>query len=93
MPRTVATFVASIDTSVLLLALLALTMTTLVDYDDNVSILLALMVAVVAIAELVTAVQVPTSSPALSLFHTCHPTNYYNEAMHPGKISLSHHVE
>jgi len=53
----------------------ALTITTLVAYDDNVSILLALMAAVVAMAEQVTAVQVPTSSPALSLFHTFHPTN------------------
>jgi len=44
MPRTVANSVASIDTPVLLLALLALMMTTLVAYDDNVSILLALMV-------------------------------------------------
>jgi len=93
MPRTVANSVAFIDIPVLLLALLALTMTTLVAYDHNVWILLALMVAVVVMAELVTTVQVPTSSPSLSLFHTYHPTHYYNEAIHPGEISLTHHVE
>jgi len=61
MPSTVANSVASIDTPVLLLALLALTMTTRVAYDDNVSILLALMVAVVAMA--------PSSATAKPAYH------------------------
>ena len=75
MPRTVANSVSSIDTPVLLLALLALTMTTLVAYDDNVSILLALMVAVVLMAELVTTALSVTLSMRFfrkANSHACH---------------------